>query len=54
VNARPSSSLVVVPTSLVPHADVAAVSICSIRPRTAAGQTRTEAVVGSQFFLGSL
>jgi hypothetical protein len=44
VNARPSSGLVAAPTAPVPDADVAAVSICSIMPRTTAGQTRTEAV----------
>jgi hypothetical protein len=44
VNARPSRGLVAAPTAPVPHADVAAASSCSIRPRTATGQTRTEAV----------
>jgi hypothetical protein len=35
---------VAAPTAPVPDADVAAASICSIMPRTTAGQTRTEAV----------
>jgi hypothetical protein len=52
VNARPSSGSVAAPISHGPRADDAAASLRLIKPRTAAGQTRTEAVVGSRFNLG--